>query len=234
MKVQTLPTAQAKARTNGRPNVDCLAGRVICCCFLVIIFCSCECRSHLLFVSRWIEVSVVRHTMRILRLHVHLVFVCYFAIAYFVAGLVLALYDTHTNGQRICVLRSVGTGSEDLTISPWLQVAFLLTSAHQHCVVLLFVACLPFLRNVRRCRAANASVGGSAVPARVRDIHTVGSKRVRISDTFHSFPCARYVPRMQSLSVSNRHAPLPGLFLGSPTGARHLGLSVVPVRDRGL
>ena len=65
-------------------------------------------------------------------------------------------------------------------------------------------------------------------------ILTVGSKRFRFADTFHSFLCARYVPRMQSLSVSNRHAPLPGLFLGSPTDARHLGFSVVPVRDKGL
>ena len=94
------------------------------------------------------------------------------------------------------MLRSVGTGSEGLTISPWLQVAFLLTSA-QHCVVLLFVACLPFLRNVRRCRGAACCHCCREMPtvhghsSSHGDILSVGGKRSRWEKCFSS-PGLRY------------------------------------------
>ena len=152
----------------------------------------------------------------------------------------MSLYDTHTNGQRIYVLRSVGTGSEGLTISTRLHVAFLLTSAHQHCVVLLFVACLPFLRNVRRCRGAGGrhccrempTVYGHIAwrhPQCWRQTLSLGEVLFQPgSETSSLLAANASVSRtrftvflalgtsLQSLSVSNRHAPLPGLFLGSP------------------
>ena len=116
------------------------------------------------------------------------------------------------------MLRSVGTGSEGLTISPWLQVAFLLTSA-QHCVVLLFVACLPFLRNVRRCRGAACCHCCREMPtvhghsSSHGDILSVGGKTLSLGEVlfqpgteiFLSVGCKRVRWRKCCSSPGQRH-----------------------------